>query len=97
MLKDLALALIAIVLLASVYRYGQMSPQQEAARLRPPAPVDPGEGSVVSLYNPDGRLLKFFEIRGPLERGESGELIFSTRDGKRVRTNATFVVESPAK
>ncbi len=69
-----------------------------AASLEPaqkPIQFNPGEGATLSLYNPTGRLLRHFELRGSVSQLPMGELMFDTTDGHRVRTNATYVLEGP--
>ncbi len=103
MLKDVLLAAIAILLLAGCFLLGRISGEAQAPPpspvvgppLLPPVHYDPGDGAVVSLYNPDGRLLKFFELRGEVNKSAQ-ELVFETRDGKRVHTNAYYILEGKA-
>lgn len=100
-MKDLFLGIIGAALLAVAFQLGRMQqppPRQLQAPSEPAKPVptryDAGPKAVVSLYNPDGRLLKFFELAGPVERSPEGELVFETRDGKKVHTTACYILES---
>lgn len=97
-MKELFLGILAAALLAAAFQVGRVQAPERPAPVLTPQPTsvkfDAGREATVSFYNPDGRLLKYYEVRGQVERLPDGETIFETADGKRVRTNAFYILES---